>query len=77
LSKKFSGLQAIILCFLPPYLTDEAKAEIIPKKIGELLTIRWFPAMNHICNYAGMGKKEINNLTDRTIQYIVNGIIRI
>lgn len=73
LSKKFLDLHAIILCFMPPFLTEEAKARIFPLKIGELLEKWWFPALNHICAYAGIGEKEIENLTERTVKYISTG----
>src|SRR5437773_727835 len=38
------GLYAIAMCFLPPFLTDQAKAEIHPQRWQSLLTNRWIPA---------------------------------
>ncbi len=73
LSKKHLGLQALLFCFLPPYLTEEAKAEIYPQKIDELLTKCWFPAMNRIGDYVGMSEKENEVMTERAIQYITYG----
>ena len=73
LSKYYSSLQCIMLCFLPPYLTDEAKTTIFPQRLGQLLTNRWIPAMNHICAYAGLTEKEIEGLTDRMELYISDG----
>ena len=72
LSKRFLDLHALILCFMPPYLTEKAKAEIFPVRIGEFLEKRWFPALNHISAYAEIDEKEIEYLTERTMKYISN-----
>lgn len=77
LSKKHLGLQALLLCFLPPYLKEEAKKEIFPERINDLLTKRWFPALNHIGEFVGMSDHENEAITERTIQYIFNGPLRI
>lgn len=73
LSKARFGLQCIMLCFLPPFLKTEAKAEIFPERIGRLLEDRWLPAMNHVCEFVGMNEKEIEQMTDRVIEYIRAG----
>ena len=73
LSKMHLGLQALLLCFLPPYLKEEAKQEIFPERINDLLTKRWFPALNHIGDYVGMAETENEAIMERTIQYIFNG----
>lgn len=73
LSKKHLGLQCLLWCNLPPYLTPEGRADIFPRRIGELLTKRWFPAMNHVCNFAGYSEEQVELLTDRAIEYINNG----
>jgi len=73
LSKQHLGLQAIMFCFLPPFLTDEAKAEIHPKKLQDLLLKRWFPAMNHVCAFAGVSENELELLTDRAVGYFTKG----
>jgi hypothetical protein len=36
LTKRFHDLYALLLCFLPPYLTEKAKTEIFPARINEL-----------------------------------------
>lgn len=77
LSKKHLGLQALLLCFLPPYLKEEAKKKIFPERINDLLTKRWFPALNHIGEFVGMSDHENEAITERTIQYIFNGPLRI
>jgi hypothetical protein len=76
LSKHFLGLQCLLLCFLPPFLTAEAKAEIFPEKVQELLLNRWIPAMNHISEYAGLSGEEIDELTERAMDYIQHGRLR-
>lgn len=73
LSKAHFGLQCIMLCFLPPFLKPEAKAEIFPERVGRLLEDRWFPAMNHICEFVGMSEPEIEQMTDRVIEYVRAG----
>ena len=73
LSKHHLGLQALVLCFLPPYLTDEAKARILPGEINDLLTKRWFPALNHIGEYVGMQDHENEDITNRSLEYIFKG----
>ncbi|MCC6363148.1 MAG: hypothetical protein IT165_06455 [Bryobacterales bacterium] len=73
LSKHCRGLQCLLLCFLPPSLTEAARARIFPSRIGDHLTRRWFPAMNHICRYAAFSVQEVNALTDRVEAYITEG----
>jgi hypothetical protein len=73
LSKRHLGLQCLTFCALPPFLTDEAKAQVFPTKIDELLSSRWFPAMNHMCSYVGFSEDEIEKLTNRVIDYIMRG----
>jgi hypothetical protein len=73
LSKSHPGLQALILCFLPPFLTEDAKAQIFSERLRPLLLDRWFPAMNQICTYVGMTDDEIERLTNRVISYIKKG----
>lgn len=69
LSKAHLGLQCILLCLLPPFLTEEAKARYFPDAIGSLLLDRWFPAMNYICAYVSMDEKEIEALSRRSMDY--------
>jgi hypothetical protein len=58
---------------LPPFLTEEGRAQVFPERINELLTRRWFPAMNQICQYVGFSNHQIDQLTDRTMTYITQG----
>jgi hypothetical protein len=73
LSKHHPGLQCVLLSFLPPSLTETARTEVFPLRIGELLTRRWFPAMNHMCEYAGFSEQEVTALTERVESYITHG----
>ena len=73
LNKHYLGLQAIALCFLPPYLTPKAKQEEFPKRMDQLLQNRWFPAMNEICEFAGFDEDRIEELTERVILYLTQG----
>jgi hypothetical protein len=70
LSKYGLGLQCVMHCFLPPSLTEEAKARIRPKRLEQLLLDRWFPAMNHISQFAGLTGPEIAKLTERVMMYV-------
>ncbi len=73
LSKHLRGLQCLLLCFLPPYLTPEGQARIFPQRVDELLSKRWFPAMNQVCEYAGLSEKQVEQLTDRVVRYVTSG----
>jgi hypothetical protein len=70
LSKECRGLQNMVHCFIPPFRTDRGKQAVFPESIGYYLTNRWFPAMSHICQYAGCSQEEINELADRGMRYI-------
>jgi len=73
LSKHYLGLQCLLFCFLPPFLTDEGRSEIFPERIGQLLTRRWIPAMNLVCEYVMFSEKQTMELTDRVMAYVTNG----
>lgn len=73
LSKRHLGLQCILWCFLPPFLTDDARSRIFPERVNDLLTKRWLPAMNHICEYVGFSESQIEQLTERAMAYITKG----
>jgi hypothetical protein len=73
LSKEYLGLQNMVHCFLPPFRTDRGKREASPEIIGHYLTNRWFPAMSHICQFAGCSEEEVNELANRGMQYIESG----
>jgi hypothetical protein len=73
LSKKTLGLQCIMWCFLLPYLNENVRNEIHLKKLDELLTKLWFPAMNHVGNYAGLSDYEIDTLTENVLKYLTKG----
>lgn len=73
LTKSGLGLQCIMLCFIPPYLTEAARKMLLPQKLDELLTKRWFPAMNEICGVAGFSEQQIEDLTTGVIDYFVDG----
>jgi hypothetical protein len=74
LSKRATGLMFILSCFCPPYLTPESRDRIWLKSIGEYLTRRGFPAMNHISVAAGCSESEIERMTNRVMEYITTGV---
>lgn len=73
LSKTGTGLQCIAYCFLPPFLTKAGKAQHFPKRLNDLLTRRWFPAMNQVCEWTGFSEQQIESLTDRSVEYLLGG----
>lgn len=73
LSKRHLGLQCLLFCFLPPFLTKEARTQIYPKEIAGLLTRRWLPAMNQICQYVNFSEDQAKRLTQRAIPYVARG----
>jgi len=73
LSKRDLGLQCIAYCFLPPFLKPEARARIFPERLDALLTRRWFPAMNQICDWVGMTEAENETMTNRAVEYLLSG----
>jgi hypothetical protein len=75
LSKRTLGLQCIAYCFLPPFLTPAARSRIFPERLDELLSNRWFPAMNQVCDWVGMSENEIETMSDRAARYLLSGPI--
>lgn len=73
LDKEKLGLQCLAYCFVPPFLTPAAKQELVPKHFDALLTNRWFPAMNQICEWVGFTEDQIEALTDRSVEYLLTG----
>ena len=73
LAKTHPGLQCLMLCFLPPHLTREAKVRQFPGEIDKLLSRRWFPAMNQVCAKVSFSDTRIHTLTDRVIKYMMTG----
>lgn len=73
LNKTATGLQCIAYCFMPLFLTPEGKQLHFPDRLNDLLTKRWFPAMNQICEWTGFTEEQIEVLTDRSVEYLLAG----
>ena len=73
LSKRHVGLQCLLFCFLPPFLTEAGRAKVFPERISQLLTNRWGPAMGQMCEYVGYSETQFNRLAERAMAYITNG----
>lgn len=73
LSKRHFGLQCLLFCFLPPFLTEAGRAKVFPERINQLLTNRWGPAMGQMCEYVGFSERQFNRLAERAMAYITNG----
>jgi hypothetical protein len=76
LNKSGLGLQCLMLSFMPPYLTDEAKKVVFPERLEHLLSRRWFPAMNQICEIVGFSEQQVERLTDHIAEYFIDGPLR-
>lgn len=72
LSKKRSGLFAIIKCFLLPIIKPEAEKEINGKRLQGYLENRGILAMNHLCELAKISEQENIQMTNRLIEYLTN-----
>jgi hypothetical protein len=73
LRKNGFGLQAIMHCFMPPYLTEQARKTVWPQRLDKLLSSRWFPAMNQICVSVGFSEAQIETLTNDVCNYFIDG----
>ena len=73
MDKSALGLQCVAHCFLPPFLTAEARQRIHREQLTELLSKRWFPAMNQVCEWVGFSEAQIETLTNRSVDYLFNG----
>jgi len=73
LSRSFSSLQCITLCFLPPFLTEEARVRIHREQLKNLIERRWGPALNHICGAADIPDSECDALLESALRYFVDG----
>lgn len=76
LSKHTLGLQCIAHCFLPPFLKPEARAQIFPERLNDLLSNRWFPAMNQVCDWVELSEEEIEAMSNRAVEYLLMGPIK-
>ena len=70
LDKSAPSFDVIWRCYMPPFLTREAKAREFPERLHELLTKWWIPAMNDVCNFVGMSDDEADALLDRSVLYM-------
>ena len=73
LSLDCEGLQCLALCYLPPYLTEEARQRIHPERLADLIDRRWGPALNQICAASKMSEQDTDLLLMDTIEYFKNG----
>ena len=59
--------------FLPPFLTEEARAEIHRERLASLLDRRWVPAMCHLCAATDASDAETEALLDSALHYFKHG----
>ena len=71
LSKEMSGLYALAMCFIPPFLKDDIKEKYVKEGLADLLTNRWIPAMNRIGEFVEMGEDENNEMTEKSVLYFI------
>ena len=73
LTKHGLGLQCLLHCHLPPFLTESARAKIHPPIVEELLLKRWFPAMNTLCRRVGFSEEQGIELSERVFNCLGHG----
>lgn len=73
LSRDYWGLQCISLCFLLPFLTENARAERHPRQLAELIEHRWMPALKHICTAFGLPNEVSDSLLGSAMNYFQFG----
>jgi len=73
LSRECLGLQAIALCFLPPFLTAEAQRRIWPQRLTELFERRWAPATADLACKAGLPPTDVDELLVTAGHYFLEG----
>lgn len=73
LSRHFTGLQCLAYCYLPPFLTPEARAESHSKQLVDLVERRWGPALFQVCSAAGHSETEADILLDSAMEYFASG----
>lgn len=60
LSPYYPSFYAIAMCFVPPCLTDVARAEIHPPRLIKLMESRWLPALYHVGKWTTMAEHELD-----------------
>jgi hypothetical protein len=73
LSRRHNGLGCIGRCFLLPFLTEKAQAELHPRQLAELIENRWGPALYHICSVCGHSESEADELLLSAMHYFQFG----
>lgn len=68
-----SGLGCILRCLLPPFLTPEGEARVFPARISELLTDRWGPALNQMCEFTELDPRRVEQIRSHVEDYIQKG----
>jgi Chlororespiratory reduction 6 len=72
-SRYGTSLNCILLCFMPPFLTDEAKKKYFPDQLVALIEKRWLPATEKMCSYAGLTENDIEDLLNSFVDYSTRG----
>lgn len=73
MTRESPGLQCLALCFLPPYLTPEARQEIHARRLDELIEKRWGPALDQVCQAASLSDSEVESLVKSAVNYFLSG----
>lgn len=70
---RFSSLYAIVQCFLPPFLTEEARARIHAEQLADWVDKQWGPALSHICQSAGLTEGDVDLIFSQVMEYLASG----
>jgi hypothetical protein len=69
LDKRTHSFDAMWRCFMPPHLTPQAQREKFPRRLDSLLRNWWAPAMDTVCDFAGVTEQEHHDLCERYALY--------
>lgn len=73
LTREGTGLSALALCYLPPFLTEQAQREVWPVRLMELLDRRWFPALGALCQQVGLTEADFFSRCMDSVHYFREG----
>lgn len=73
LTKNGLGLQCVLHCHLPPFLTEAGRLEVHPPLVRQLLLGRWFPAMNTLWRGLGLPEALGVEVSERVFAYFAHG----
>jgi hypothetical protein len=77
LAKWGYGLQCVTLCLLPQEVKREQNMPVAKQIIQKLFTERWVPAMDEMCEFAGVHEELADEMAHRAVSYMMEGPFRL